>query len=260
MRRLIPVCLIAVLVILSGCGRDHHKIHHWTASRFYTSGIRALKAGNYTLAIRRLEGLEASYPYGRYASQAEIVIAYAYYKNGEPDAAIAGAKRFIRLHPTDRRVAYAYYLEGLIDFNKNRSVIERAFGVNQLRNRDTQAARKALRAFQIVVKRYPKSRYATDSAERMNYLIDMLARNSFAIARFYYTQDAYIASINRCKSIIEKYPRTPAVADALGLMALAYERIGLTGLSRATTRVLAKNFPASLYLKKIRQAQALARP
>ncbi|MHB1566621.1 MAG: outer membrane protein assembly factor BamD [Acidiferrobacter sp.] len=259
MRRLIRLFVIAGLATLAACGRDHHVVHHWSASQFYVSGIKALKGGNYPLAIRRLENLEADYPYGRYAAQAEIVIAYAYYKNGEPDAAIAATKRFIRLHPTDPRAAYAYYLTGIIDFNKNRSTIERFFGVNWLRDRDTTAARAALRAFTVVVHRYPHSRYATDAAERINYLIDMLARNDVVIARYYYTQGAYVAAAHRCKTVIERYPRTPAVADALGIMAMSYDRMGLIGLSHDTTRILARNFPASRYLRKLQTAHDLSR-
>ena len=260
MRRLIRFCLIVGLASLSACGRDHHKTHHWPAQRFYAQGVATLKDGNYERAIRLFQGLEAAYPYGRYATQAEIVIAYAYYKASEPVAAIDAAKRFIRLHPADPRVAYAYYLEGLIDFNKNRSVIERAFGVNQLRGRDNSAARAALRAFATVVTKYPHSRYAADAAERVNYLRDMLARNNIAVARYYYIHGAYVATANRCKFVIEHYPRTPAVADALGLMAMAYERMGMTGLSRDTARILANNFPKSPYLARLRHAHILPTP
>ena len=260
MRRLIRLCLIVGLASLAACGRDHHKTHHWPASRFYATGVAALKDGNYEHAIRLFQSLEASYPYGRYAAQAEIVIAYAYYKADEPTSAVDATKRFIRLHPVDPRVAYAYYLEGLIEFNKNRSVIEHAFGVNQLQGRDSKAAHAALRAFETVVKKYPHSRYATDAAERANYLTDMLARNHVAVARYYYIHGAYVATVNRCKLVIEHYPHTPAVADALGLMAMAYERMGMTDLSRDTARVLALNFPASLYLAKLRQAHVLSTP
>ncbi len=257
MRPLSRVFLVFALAGLTACGRDHHKTHHWPAQRFYASAVSSLKAGNYRHAVRLLEELEASYPYGRYAAQAEIVVAYAYYKSGESDAAIAATKRFIRLHPTDPRVAYAYYLQGLVDFNKHRSIIERAFGVNQLRGRDTTALRAALRAFETVVKKYPHSQYAADAAERANYLTDMLARNSIAVARYYYIHGAYVATADRCKRVIEHYPRTPAVADALGLMAMAYERMGMVHLSRDTARILARNFPSSPYLKRLRHAHVL---
>jgi len=260
MRRLIRLCLIVGLASLVACGRDHHKTHHWPASRFYATGVAALKNGNYERAIRLFQSLEANYPYGRYAAQAEIVIAYTYYKAGEPEAAIDATKRFIRLHPTDPRVAYAFYLKGLINFDKNRSVIEHAFGINQLRGRDSTAAHAALRAFETVVKKYPHSRYATDSAERINYLMDMLARNNISIARYYYIHGAYVATANRCKLVIEHYPRTPAVADALGLMAMAYERMGMTDLSHDAARVLARNFPSSPYLVKLRHAHILPAP
>ncbi len=257
MRPLSRVFLVFALAGLTACGRDHHKTHHWPAQRFYANAVSSLKAGNYHHAVQLLEELEASYPYGRYAAQAEIVVAYAYYKSGESDAAIAATKRFIRLHPTDPRVAYAYYLQGLVDFNKNRSIIERAFGVNQLQGRDSTALRAALRAFETVVKKYPHSEYAPDAAERVNYLTDMLARNSIAVARYYYIRGAYVATANRCKRVIEHYPRTPAVADALGLMAMAYERMGMVDLSRDTARILARNFPSSRYLKRLRRAHVL---
>ncbi|HUW97464.1 MAG TPA: outer membrane protein assembly factor BamD [Acidiferrobacter sp.] len=260
MRYLIRLCLIVGLVSLVACGRDHHKAHHWPASHLYATGVAALKNGQYEHAITSFQDLEATYPYGRYATQAEIVIAYAYYKAGEPQSAIDAAKRFIRLHPTDPRAAYAYYLKGLIDFSKNRSVIEHAFGVNQFRGRDMSAARAAIRAFEVVVTKYPHSRYATDSAERINYLTDILASNNISIARYYYIKGAYVATVSRCKLVVEHYPHTPAVADALGLMAMAYERMGMTDLSGDAARVLALNFPASPYLAKLRRAHVLPAP
>ena len=144
-----------------------------------------------------------------------------------------------------------------MDFTKNRGVIEKVFGVNQLRGRDTTAARAALRAFETLVKKYPQSRYAVDAAERINYLTDMLARNNIAVARYYYIHGAYVATAARCKRVIEHYPRTPAVADALGLMAMAYERMDMTHLSRDTARVLLRNFPKSPYVRALRHAHVL---
>ena len=63
------------------------------------------------------EKLEARYPYGRYAQQAQIEIAYAYYKANEPASALAACDRFIKLHPNHPNVDYIYYLKGLVNFN-----------------------------------------------------------------------------------------------------------------------------------------------
>jgi outer membrane protein assembly factor BamD len=108
-------------LLLSGCGllpkQNADDSKNWSAQKYYSEAKNELTEGNYSAAIKLFEQLEARYPYGRYAQQAQLEVAYAHYKDGEQAATIASADRFIKLHPNHVNVDYAYYLKGLANFN-----------------------------------------------------------------------------------------------------------------------------------------------
>ncbi len=120
--------LLLVLLLLSGCSllpTEEDKTKNWSAQKFYSEASLAMSDGDYDTAIKYYEGLESRFPFGRYAMQAQLDVAYAYYKNSEPESSIAAADRFIKLHPRNPYVDYAYYLKGLVNFNRNLTFINR---------------------------------------------------------------------------------------------------------------------------------------
>lgn len=251
-----PVLLVVALsgaMLVAGCAKLKNPTQDWTPERFYKEAKRAMVDEDYARAIKYFETMEARYPYGRYAEQAQLEIGYAYYKNGENELSLEAADRFIRLHPAHPHVAYAYYLKGLVNIRQQDLGVARWFRLRgrDTLDRDTKAAREAYLAFREVVERFPESEYARDSALRMAYLHNALAKHEVDVAKFYYVQDAYVAAVNRCKYVIENFQHTPAVEDALGIQAMAYQKMGLTDLMQDTLRVLSMNFPDSLYLQEL---------
>ncbi len=250
-----------LLAIAAGCATlEEDPTKDWSAERFYQEAKQALASGNYETAIKYYQALEARYPYGRYAEQAILESAYAYYKNDEPALAVAAADRFIRLYPTHPHVDYAYYLKGLAHFRGKRSLFDWLLGgEGDLSDRDPKAASEAYNAFRELVERFPESRYAADARQRMAYLYEAQARHEVEVARFYYERGAYVAAVNRAKYALEHYPRAPATEDALGLLALSYRKMGLAKLSEDARRVLALNFPDSRYLEELSPPRTAAR-
>ncbi len=255
MKRLLAIGFVSVL-LLSGCaGLDEDETKNWTPERLYSEAKEKMDDGDYAAAIKYLEKLEARYPYGRLAEQAQLESAYAYYKDDEPALAIAAAERFIRLHPTHPNVDYAYYLRGLVNFHGEKSFVNWLFGAkDDLAERDAKGLREAYLAFKELVERFPRSRYAEDSAKRATYLFEAQARHEIHVARYYYSRGAYIAAVNRSKYALENFPQTPATEDALGIQVMSYKRMGLDVLYNDTMRVLRLNFPQSRY---IAEAEAL---
>lgn len=252
MRLSTPVFALLVLLAAGGCATlDDDPTKDWSAQRLYTEGKTALANSEYNSAIQYFEKLEARYPYGPYAEQAMLETAYAYFKSDEMASAIAAANRFIRTHPTHPHVDYAYYLKGLASFDEERSTIEKWFGAGDASMRDPKALRDAYDAFKEVATRFPGSKYADDSRKRLSYLTNAMAMSDVHAARYYYSRGAYVAAVNRTKTVIENFQRTPAVEDALGIQALAYRDLGLTDLMADTRRVLEANFPESRYLKDL---------
>ena len=246
------LALLFALVFFAGCAGVKDPTKDWSPERFYKEAKEKVASGDYETAIKYFEGLEARYPYGPYAEQAQLEIAYANYKWDEPALAIAAADRFLRLHPTHPNADYAYYLKGLVNFHGEKGFAAWLFNLNDdLTDRDSKGATESYNAFRELVEHFPNSRYAKDATQRMAYLFNSQAKYEAGVAKFYFDRGAYVAAINRCKYSLENYPRTPSTEDALGIMALSYKASGLTDLSSDTLRVLKINFPASHYIAQI---------
>jgi len=243
-----------LIVLLAACGILSEKTvdnSQWSASKFYIEAKNELNEGNYSAAVKLFEALEARYPYGRFAQQAQLEIAYAYYKDQEQASAIAAADRFIQLYPHHHNIDYAYYIKGLASFNDDQGLlgyITTKIIKQDLSERDAKASRESFESFKLLVTRYPDSKYTPDALQRMAYLVNALARGEIHVARYYMKRKAYIAAIKRAQFILEEYPQTPATEEALYIMASAYNELGMTNLRDDTEKVIRKNFPESTYL------------
>lgn len=248
------VLLLTISLSLGGCGwlskEEVDPTADWSAGQFYNTGKDELSRGNYQTAIEYFEQLQARYPFGRYAQQAQLEIAFAHYKSGETDQAIAAADRFIRTYPRNPFVDYAYYLKGLAHYSRGAGILERLVPSDPTRT-DPASALQAFSDFSELVQRFPDSRYAEDARQRMLFLRNNLAEYEINVGRFYLNRQAYVAAINRGKYVLENYRTAPAVEGALGLMAEAYIRTGLDDLARDSYRVLTLNYPDSSYLARL---------
>jgi len=251
--RLLPVIFLAA----TACSTvDEDPTKGWSAQRLYDEGKSSLVAKEYTDAVKYFEKLEARYPYGPYAEQAMLEVAFAYYKSDEMASAISAANRFIRTHPTHPHFDYALYIKALAIYDEERTSLERVFGAGDVSQRDNKALTDSYDTFKQLVQRFPNSKYAPDSRKRINYLTNAIAMVDIHAARYYFDQGAYVATVNRAKNVIENHQLTPAVEDALGLQAMAYEKMGLTDLMNDTRRVLRANFPTSKYLATLKSESA----
>jgi outer membrane protein assembly factor BamD len=244
--------VVFLALVLAGCGlfsgKEDDETAGWSAQRLYGEAKDAMASKNWGQAVKYFEKLEARFPYGRFAQQAQLEIAYAHWKDGERASAIAAADRFIKLYPNHQNVDYAYYLRGLINFNDQEGLL--AFLTTpDMTDRDPKASREAFESFKEVVTRFPESKYAEDSAARMRYLVNALASHEVAVARYYMKRTAYLAAANRAQYAIQHYPQTPAVEEAVYILVRAYDALGMTDLRDAADRVMQKNFPNSAYLK-----------
>lgn len=212
----------------------------WTALEFYDEATMALESGEFEEAIRNLENLEARFPFSPYARQAQLDVAYAYYKFDEPESAIAAADRFIRINPRDSNVDYAWYLKGLADYNRGTGFID-GFFTRDISQHDSKSMNEALRSFSTLVERYPDSRYAPNSYQHMLFLRNKLAEAELHAARYYIKRSAWLAAAKRGQSVLETYPTTPASRDALGIMIVAYKALGLDDLAADAQSVLDAN-------------------
>ena len=242
--------LLAVLLLGAGAGcsslGEQDETIGWSAQRLYGEAKDAMASKEWAKAIKYLEKLEARYPYGRFAQQAQLEVAFAQWKDGERALAIAAADRFIKLYPNHPNVDYAYYLKGLVNFNELSGLLTWLTSPD-MTDRDPKATREAFEAFKEVATRFPESRYADDSSARMRYLVNALASHEVHVARYYMKRTAYIAAANRAQYAVEHYPNSPPVEEAFYILVKAYDLLGLNELRDAAERVMRTNFPNSPY-------------
>jgi len=246
------------LLLLTACGMFGEKADHtagWSANKLYSEAKDELRGGNYELAIKYYETLESRYPFGRYAQQAQLEVAYAYYKQGETASAVAAADRFIKLHPNHPNVEYVLYLKGIIWFNEDLGILGRLADQDQS-ERDPKAARDSFDAFKELATRFPDSKYTPDALARMKYLVNALAAHEVHVARYYIKRTAYIAAANRAQYAVKNYPEAPAIEEALYIMVKAYDALGMTDLRDDAERVMRKNFPSSAFYRGIAEKQS----
>jgi outer membrane protein assembly factor BamD len=244
------LALCMVLLALTGCRSHRADLTKSSPELLYKKAHQSLKAYDFQSAIKTYEQLTARFPFTEQARQARLDLIYAYYRAGEGESATDAAETFIRENPTHPRVDYAWYVKGLVDFEKSPNAIEHLFRVD-LTQRPPSTARKAFSAFRTVVEQYPKSAYAHDSLQRMIYLRNRLADYEVHVARFYMKRGAYIAAAQRAKGCVENFDGAPAVKEAVQIMAEAYDRLNLKNLADRAREVYELNYGA-----EIRQAQA----
>lgn len=233
----------------------------WSVNKFYSEAREKLDDGSYAAAIKLYETLESRYPYGRIAQQAQLEIAYAHYKNDEPASAIAAADRFIKLYPNHANVDYAYYIKGLANFNEGWGMLGfllKGPFKQDMSERDPKASYESFEVFKELVARFPESKYAADSRQRMAYLLNLLAMGEIHTARYYMKRKAYIAAANRAQNAVKEYPPTPATEEALYIMIRAYEALEMYDLRDDAERVMRINFPNSIFLAELPDVGAKA--
>jgi outer membrane protein assembly factor BamD len=231
--------------LVAGCswfGEKPDITKDWSETRLYTAAKERLENDDYEKAIEYYEKLEARYPFGPHSQQAQLDLTYTYYKNDQPASAIAAADRFIKLHPRHPNVDYAYYIKGLANYVKTGGIVSRVVKKDYSK-RDTGAAMEAFRDLSELTRRFPNSKYAEDAAQRMLFLKNTLAMHEVHVARYYFSRGAYVAAANRARYVVENYQRTPAMPDALVVMAKAYKSMQLPELSEDAVRVLELNYP-----------------
>ena len=244
------LALCAAVWLVAGCSSTKEdKTANWSPNKIYSEAKDEADSGAYDKAVplyEKLEGRAAGTPL---AQQAQVDKAYAQYKAGDKVQAVATLDRFMKLHPASPAFDYALYLKGVINFNDDLGLF--SFMTRQdLSERDQKAAKESFASFKDLVTRFPESRYAPDARARMNYIVNSLAQYEVHVARYYYERGAYLAAINRAQAAVADYRDAPALEEALYIMVMSYDKLGLTDLRDDAKRVLTKNYPQSTYMAR----------
>lgn len=245
------IALMIALLALSGCKSSRDRsLQRQGPEALYKQARSSLRAYDFNQSIKIYEALTARFPFTNEARQARLDLIYAYYRAGESESAIDAAETFIRENPTHPRIDYAWYIKGLVDFERTPNILEKMFRVD-LTERPPTTARKSFTAFKTVVEQFPKSDYAHDARKRMIFLRNRLADYEVHVASYYLRRGAYVAAAQRAKGAIEQYDGAPGIRDALAILIESYDRLSLKELAEQSRTVYKAN-----YQDDVNQAQA----
>ena len=236
------IALFITLLALSGCKSNRERtLQRQGPEKLYQQAKQQLRSYDFNSAIKTYEALTARFPFTNEARQSRLDLIYAYYRAGESESAIDAAETFVRENPTHPRVDYAWYVKGLVDFERTPNVLERMFRVD-LTERPPTTARKSFTAFKTVVEQFPKSDYAHDARKRMIFLRNRLADYEVHVAEYYLRRGAFVAAAQRSKGAIEQYDGAPAIREAMAILIESYDRMGLNELAEQSRTVYRANF------------------
>lgn len=247
MKRILIALTLSALTagLLSACGNSTEPSEAYkgeTQQQIFQRGKSALQDKSYAEAIKRFEALDVQYPYGADTETAQLYLIYAYYMKEEYALAAAESERFIRLHPLNPDVDYAYYMRGISDYYQNLGVLERLFTVD-LAKRDLAQIQKSFHDFEVLTQRFPNSRYTPSAHQYMIYLRNVMADHELHVAEYYYDRKAYVAAADRANGLVAHYQGAPTTVDGLVVMAKSYNKLGLAKPEQDALRVLHYNYP-----------------
>lgn len=246
------LAIVALAATVSACsmfGPRGATIDTMPVAQLYNKAHTSLKNADYAAATRDFQRLIARFPSGEYNEQAQLELAYSQYKDNQPDDALSTVNRFIKTYPANKHVDYAYYLRGLIDFNRSGGVIARISDRTGGQSRRDQGYNlQAFDDFAELSRRFPDSAYTADARQRMIYLRNLLAQSEINVAEFYLRNKAYIAAADRAQYVVEHYQQAPQTGDALAILTRCYLALGRKTLAAQTRQVLAMNYPHHPYL------------
>ncbi|MBB4185521.1 outer membrane protein assembly factor BamD [Sinorhizobium terangae] len=200
----------------------------------YNQGLANLNAGKTTEAARKFEALDRQHPFSEYARKALVMNAFVAYRNGQYQDAINATSRYLNLYPQSDDAAYAQYIQGLAYTKQIPSVTQ-----------DQKAASKAIEAMQTVIDKYPDSDYVEDAQAKIRFARDQLAGKEMQVGRYYLERKEYLAAVSRFRTVVEQYPNTNQVEEALARLVEAYYAMGVTAEAQTAAAVLGHNYPDS---------------
>lgn len=236
LKRLGFFLIFSFIFTLQACSLVEKDESEWTVQDFYEHAKEAFDSEQWETAIEYYEKLKAYYPYGKYAEQSYLELAYAYYEYDEPESAARELEEFVRIYPKHKALPYALYLKALAADSINDSWFDSWLTDPALR--DMESTRKAYTAYLELLNRFPNSKYAAKSRQRLIVIRNRMARHELQVAQYYFERKAYLASANRTQYLLETYPRSVVNFDALVLLKEAYQQLGMTKNARDVQTVI----------------------
>ncbi len=229
---------VLAVLLLAGCAADKAP-SDLPVENLYNSAFDDLQKTKYKKAAEEFEQVEIEHPYSQWAVKAKLMGAYAYYKNEDYDDAVLALDRFIKYHPGNKDVAYAYYLKGMCYYSQISSA-----------DKDQADTEKAEEAFNRLIMLFPDSEYAADARKKVNLTEDYKAGQEMIIGRYYLNNGNYLSALNRFNVVLENYQTTVQIEEALYRQVEIYGILGLNKYAAGYYKILQNNYPDGVWTAK----------
>lgn len=205
----------------------------------YQRALKNFEEGKVQNSVDILKKIEKDYSYTDYAPKSLLLISYIYYESNELILALENLKKFKELYPANKNYPYAEFLTAI-------SLYEQ---INVI-SKDQSPTLLALKQFNIILKNYPNTIYATEAKIRIDLINEQLAGKELYIARYYMKKEKWTSAIFRLQNVIEKYSKTIFIDEALHRMVEINYKLGNIENAKKYAAILGYNFNTSEWYKK----------
>ena len=234
------ILLLFVIFFVFNFRYKAFKIENISERLLFNRVVKEIKTKNYNNAIKTLTVFENIYYNSSYYSSALILKAYLYYLDHNYKNAVTVINNFLYNHPMSQNVCYMYYIKGMSSYKQIIDI-----------NRDQKFTFRARKYFEILIKKYPYSKYSNDLKIKLEYIDNMLAGKEMNIGRFYLGINRPIVAINRFKIVSEKYQRSIFTPEALYKLIEVYHMLGIKDQVKIFMLILGFNYPQSIWYNKL---------
>ena len=207
--------------------------------RAFREGYEEFKLGDSLFAAKKFNEAELLFPQSSWAPKAALMAAYVYYADDYYFDAQFELDRFIKTYPKSPDLNYAHFLLAMCYYEQ---IVDE--------KKDLGPLLQAQEKFNFIIKNYPDTDYALDAEYKLDLIQEYLASKEMYIALHYLKKKKWIASINRYKTVVEKYEKTIYVEEALHRLVELYYTIGLQNESQKYASLLGYNYQSSKWYEK----------
>ena len=200
----------------------------------YVEAMIKFEENKYDEAIIIFQNIEKIYPLTNEAIQSQIMSGFIDYARLDYDSAISKFSKLIIKYPSLKNIDYVYYMKALCYYEQISH-----------ESLDGEFNKLALKNLNQVINRFPKSRYAKDSYQKIILVKSNIAAKHITIGRFYQKEKKYTAALNRYKIIVDNFSETKFTPEALYRISEIYYSIGMIEESTNTAAILGYNYPKS---------------
>ena len=235
------IFLLVCLFLINCSSKDEineSQVVFESAENLYRQARIHFEKEEYELAAEVYNEIVKNYPLSNEAIQSQIMNAFIDYVSLNYDEAIFKLSKIIKKYPSYKDIDYAYYMKAICYYEQ--------ISDEEL---DDDNNIKALESFNQIINRFPNSKYAKDSYQKVILINENIAAKHMNIGLFYLNNKKYLAAMNRYKIVIENYSQTKFTPEALHRLVEIYYKLGMDIEAEKTASVIGFNYPKSKWYK-----------